>query len=196
MSGTVQRDSDPRVGSSVKLTYDDYLLIPDDGMRHELIAGEHCVTAAPNRKHQAIVGNLHWHLRSYLEAHPLGRAYLAPFDVVLSVHDVVKPDLLYVSNARAARVLESHVQGAPDLVVEVASGSTRRRDEVAKKQLYERTGVVEYWFVDPEVNVVDVFHLRGERYDLEAALRLETSDVLTSRLLPGFAVPLAAVFRE
>lgn len=196
MSGTVQRDSDPRVGSGVKLTYDDYLLIPDDGMRHELIDGEHYVTAAPNRKHQAIVGNLHWHLRSYLEGNHAGRVYLAPFDVVLSVHDVVEPDLLYVSNARAPRVLDSHVQGAPDLVVEVVSPNTRRRDEVAKKRRYERTGVMEYWIVDPEIHVVDVFHLNGERYDIEVALRLAAGDVLMSKLLPGFAVPLAAVFRD
>src|SRR6185503_4736947 len=90
---------------SVKLTYDDFLLFPDDGQRHELIDGEHYVTPSPSRVHQRIVGNLHFALRSYLEAHPIGEIFLAPFDVVFSDFDVVEPDLLYVSNERRRDIL-------------------------------------------------------------------------------------------
>src|SRR5512147_179146 len=89
----------------VKLTYDDFLLFPDDGKRHELIDGEHYVTPSPNLRHQRISGNLYFLIRAYLEAHPIGDVFYAPLDVVFSDYDVVEPDLLYVSRERARDVL-------------------------------------------------------------------------------------------
>jgi len=78
-----------------RLTYDDVLLFPDDGLRHEIIDGEHYVTASPVPRHQVLVGRLHFELESHLRAHPgSGQVFLAPFDVVLSHWDVVEPDLL------------------------------------------------------------------------------------------------------
>jgi hypothetical protein len=59
----------------VKLTWDDYVLFPDDGQRHELIDGEHVVTPTPNRKHQAVSSNLHGLIWSYLQQHPIGRIF-------------------------------------------------------------------------------------------------------------------------
>ena len=91
---------------------------------------------------------------SWLESHPIGQAYFSPFDVVFSRFDVVEPDLLYLSNERASAVLtDANVQGAPELVVEIGSPSTRKRDETIKRRLYERAGVSEYWIVDPEVEL-------------------------------------------
>jgi Uma2 family endonuclease len=142
----------------VKLTYDDFVLFPDDGQRHELIDGEHYVTPSPNLKHQKILGNLHLAIGGWLESHRIGQAYLSPFDVVFSRFDVVEPDLLYLSNERASAVLtEANVQGAPELVVKIGSPSTRKRDETIKRRLYERGAVSEYWIVDPEVDVVRVY---------------------------------------
>jgi Uma2 family endonuclease len=121
-------DAMKRADSGVKLTYDDFLLFPDDGKRHELIDGEHYVTPSPNTKHQRVSSNLHWMLRSYLEGHPIGEVFYAPFDVVFSDFDVVEPDLLYISRERAAEVLTSkHVKGTPDLVIEIGSPGTRKR---------------------------------------------------------------------
>jgi Uma2 family endonuclease len=98
----------------LKLTYDDYLLFPDDGRRHELIDGEHYATPSPNTKHQRVSGNLFLVIGSWLEAHPIGRIFYAPFDVVFSNFDVVEPDLLYLSNERMAEVVTpQHVRGAP-----------------------------------------------------------------------------------
>ena len=112
----------------VKLTYDDYVLFPDDGKRHELIDGEHYVTASPNTKHQRVSGNLFLMIGLWLRDHPIGQLFYAPFDVVFSKFDVVEPDLLYLSNERAAEVITPlHVQGAPELVVEIASRGTRKR---------------------------------------------------------------------
>src|SRR5437870_117154 len=146
----------------VKLTYDDFLLFPDDGKRHELIDGEHYVTPSPNLSHQTVSGNIHFVIASWLEMHPIGRIWYAPLDVVFSQFDVVEPDLLYMSNERAAEVaIPQHIRGAPEIVVEIASKGTRKRDETIKKRLYERAGVSEYWIVDPVVETVRVYR-RGD----------------------------------
>ena len=113
--------------TAVKLTYDDFVHFPDDGQRHELIDGEHYVTPSPNTKHQRVSGNLFFLIVGWLEDHPLGQMFYAPYDVVFSAFDVVEPDLLYLSNERAAQVLTPlHAKGVPELVVEIASKGTKR----------------------------------------------------------------------
>jgi Uma2 family endonuclease len=201
MPGGFQGD-DVRPASSgptegVKLTYDDFLLFPDDGNRHELIDGEHYVTPSPNTKHQQILVELLWTVRAYLEAYPIGRIFCAPLDIVLSRHDVVEPDLFYISHERAAKVLTpQHARGAPELVIEIASKSTRKRDETIKRRLYERDGVSEYWVVDPELDSIRVYRRAGDRFDRAVELTSERSDVLTTPLLPGLEVVLTRVFAE
>jgi Uma2 family endonuclease len=188
---------DPIKRPVVKLTYDDFVLFPDDGQRHELIDGEHFVTPSPNQSHQTIVGNLHALLWNYLDAHGSGRAFVAPFDVVFSHFDVVEPDILFISRERAAQILTAkNVQGAPDLVVEVGSPSTRRRDERLKQQLYERFGVSEYWVIDPELELIKVYRAVEGQYVRIHELTLEHGDVLTTRLLPGLELPLARIFKN
>ena len=181
----------------VKLTYDDFVLFPDDGLRHELIDGEHYVTPSPIRKHQAIVGNLHFLLRAYLEARDAGRVFVAPFDVLFSSFDVVEPDLLYISRERLADVLTTaNVKGAPDLVVEVASPGTRRRDETIKRRLYERFGVAEYWVIDPEVDTIRIYRQEAAGFARPAELLLESGDTLTTPLLPALQLPLVKIFED
>jgi len=183
--------------SDLRFTYDDYLQFPDDGQRHELIDGEHYVTASPNTRHQSIVLNLSVLVGSYLRVHRLGRAFTAPFDVVFSPFDVVEPDLLFVSTARLADVLTAaNVQGAPDLVVEIGSSSTRKRDETIKRRLYERFGVSEYWVIDPELDEIKVYRLVDGRYTRAAELALERDEVLESPLFPGLMLPLREIFEE
>jgi Uma2 family endonuclease len=180
----------------VKLTYDDFVLFPDDGLRHELIDGEHYVTPSPLLKHQKIVANLHVLIGPWLRVRPIGEVYFAPVDVVLSPTDVVEPDLLYLSNERKARVAtDANVQGPPELVVEVGSPSTRKRDETIKRGLYERAGVSEYWVVDADLDVVRVYRRLDERFARPEQLSLEAGDVLTTSLLPGLELPLSEIFR-
>jgi Uma2 family endonuclease len=168
----------------VKLTYDDFVLFPDDGKRHELIDGEHFVTPSPTLKHQKVLGNLHLLIGNWLEPQPIGQIYCAPFDVVFSTFDVVEPDLLYMSNERAEAVLtEANVQGAPELVIEIGSPSTRQRDETIKRRLYERAGVSEYWFVDPEIDVVRVYRRNAEGFARPLELTAEAGDTLTTPFL-------------
>ncbi|ODS52555.1 MAG: hypothetical protein ABS36_16000 [Acidobacteria bacterium SCN 69-37] len=179
----------------VKLTYDDFLLFPDDGLRHELIDGEHYVTPSPNLDHQRISGRLYLAIGNYLQAHPTGEIVYAPFDVVFSRHDVVEPDLLYLSNERASRVVtQTSVQGAPNLIIEILSKSTRRRDRTIKQRLYERSAVDEYWMVDPVTASIRILRQRAGRFAAAADLRADAGDVLTTPLLPEFTVPLAEIF--
>jgi Uma2 family endonuclease len=132
---------------------------------------------------------------TWLEAHPIGQVFFAPFDVVFSRFDVVEPDLLYMSNERAAEVLtEANVQGTPELVIEIGSPRTRKRDETIKRRLYERAGVSEYWVVDPELDVVRVYRRGANGFERPVELRDDTNDVLTTPLLPGLQMPLSRVF--
>jgi Uma2 family endonuclease len=182
---------------ALKLTYEDFLLFPDDGKRHELIDGEHYVTPSPNTKHQLVLGNLHLLIASWLQGHAVGRVFFAPYDVVFSNVDVVEPDLLYFSNERAASVITpAHARGAPELVVEVESPSTRQRDETIKRRLYERFGVSEYWVVDPELDVVRIYRRAGDAFGRAIELTREAGDVLTTPLLPGLDMPLERIFRD
>ncbi len=181
----------------LKLTYDDYLLFPDDGNRHELIDGEHYVTPSPRLNHQGVSGNIYLLIASWLEAHPIGRVYYAPVDLVFSNFDVVEPDLLYLSNERHAQIATpKNMQGAPELVVEIGSPATRKRDETIKKRLYERSGVEEYWVVDPETDVVRVYRREAEGFGRVVELSREAGDVLTTPLLAGLELPLIRIFRQ
>ncbi len=180
---------------SPKLTYDDYVNFPQDGRRHELIDGEHFVTPSPVRRHQQLSLRLVLAIGTYLREHPAGELYDAPLDVILSDVDVVEPDILFVSNERAA-ILQDWVRGAPDLVVEILSPGTRKVDETTKRRLYDRVGVREYWIVDPELELVKI-HRRAEDGSFPRVVELtrESHDRLSTPLLPGFSLDLDELFR-
>lgn len=180
-----------------RLTYDDLCLFPDDSRRHELIDGEHYVTPSLNTRHQRLVGRLHAAFVVYLRQHPeAGEAFLAPFDVVFTNVDVVEPDVLFVCADQRDIVTEMNVQGAPALVIEILSPGTRRVDEKLKYRLFERTGVREYWIVDPELDLVKVYRRASDgSFPRVAELTAEAADTLTTPLLPGLVVPLTDLFR-
>ena len=178
----------------IRYTYEDYLTFPDDGRRHELIDGEHFVTPAPVRRHQRLTVRLTFALEGWLRQHPVGELYVAPMDVILSDIDVVEPDLLFVSNERS-QILGKWIHGAPDLVIEILSPSTRRVDEITKRRLYERVGVREYWIVDDEIEVVKIYRRQEDgSFAREPELSREAGHSLTTPLLPGFSFPLAELF--
>ena len=179
---------------SPKLTYEDYILFPDDGKRHEIIDGELFVTAAPFVRHQKLVVRFTLRVGGFIEERQLGHFLVAPTDVVLSPHHVLQPDLLFVSNEREPILREKNVQGAPDLVIEILSEATRRLDTVVKRQTYERFGVREYWLVDPHRQSVEVWTLTAEGYGRGVVLRAEEGAVLTTTLLPGLEISLAEIF--
>jgi Uma2 family endonuclease len=181
-----------------RLTYDDFVLFPDDGRRHEIIDGEHYVTPNPKTRHQVLVGRLHFEVESYRRQHPgVGRIFVAPFDVLLSRWDVVEPDLLFVAGDQAEIVTAQNVQGAPALVVEILSPGTRKTDEHVKRRLFERGGVREYWLIDPELDVVKVFRRQADgSLPCVAELAREAHDILTTPLMPALGIRLDDLFTE
>ena len=176
------------------LTYEDLAAFPEDNLRRELIGGELIVTATPRLRHQDTVAFLTTELVLYARQHG-GKALPAPTDVLLSDIDVVEPDVICVTAANMQRLEDKFVRGAPDIVVEVSSPTTRQLEVVRKRDLYERYGVPEYWYVDLEVDRVEVYRLNDHgRYPKPEILGRE--DNLTSPLVPGFSVGVAEVLGE
>ncbi|MCA9458433.1 MAG: Uma2 family endonuclease [Nitrospira sp.] len=181
--------------TTIKLTYEDYVCFPDDGKRHELIDGEHYVTPAPLTKHQRISMNLAAALHHHCQQAKAGQVFSAPTDVIFTETDVVQPDLLYIVKEQEHIITRENIQGAPDLIVEILSNSTRRRDERLKRNLYEQHGVKEYWIIDPELDSVKLYRLQDGRYSAPQELSTEQSQAaLTTPLLQGFSLSLHEVF--
>jgi Uma2 family endonuclease len=179
-------------------TYRDLVAVPEDCLRHELLDGEHVVTPSPGTAHQMVLRELFRRLDAHVVAHRLGEVLFAPYDIKLSLFTVVVPDLVYFTADRFARVVnERCATAAPNLVVEVLSPGTRRRDRGRKRAIYEREGVAEYWVVDPIATQVTVLRRRSKEVgfsDVTTFERLRV-DVLESPLFRGLRIPLAHVFR-
>ena len=158
-------------------TWEDVLRMPDDGNRYEFIGGRLYVTPAPAIRHQRISKRLQAALMRILEDAGRGEVFYAPFLVEFpGIGDRVQPDLIFVSDERREIIAEKQVLGAPDLVVEILSPSTAHRDRGIKLDLYARSGVRQYWIVDPVEDVVDVWRFGDipghERLSGELAVRL------------------------
>ena len=179
-------------------TYSDLVALPDDQLRHELIDGEHFVTPSPNTAHQTILGRLFIRLSRYVARHRSGEVLFAPFDVKLSAHTVLVPDLVYFTAGRFEQAVnEKHATAAPDLAVEILSPGTRRRDLGRKRAVYDREGVQEYWLVDPAAESITVLRRPepGGGFTDMVALTRANGDVLESPLFPGLKIRLRDVFR-
>ena len=177
------------------MTYEDLLLLPEDGLRHEIIDGEHYVNASPVTKHQRVSMRLIAEFNFYLREHPVGELFHAPLDIVFSRYDVVEPDLLFISNDRRQIITEKNIQGAPDLLIEIVADSTRHHDEVKKYALYEREGASEYWLIDADRDCVRVLRPNSAGHYVAAA-ELSGSDKLSSPLFPTLDVSLESIFAE
>ena len=173
-----------------KLTYGDYASFPDDGIRRELIDGEVHVTPSPVTRHQRIALRMARSLADHVDAHHAGEVFVAPYDVVLSRHDVVQPDVLFVATLDTGIVTEANIQGSPTLVVEVVSDP--RMDRVRKRELYARHGVPEYWIVDPDADRVEVYRLEGGASYPKPSI-LEPGDALGSPSLSQLSIDVAGL---
>ena len=177
--------------SETLFTYADYCNTPEDE-RYELIDGELFMTVAPSVPHQIVQDNIGRPLGAFIRANNLGRLFYTATDVYLSDTNVVQPDLLFVSRARASIMTYSAVRGAPDLVVEILSPSNTQHDTVRKRELYARFRVPEYWQAESDALEVTVLTLAGEDYDVAGVYGM--GDTLVSPLLPGFSLDVNDIF--
>ncbi|MDQ3693878.1 MAG: Uma2 family endonuclease [Chloroflexota bacterium] len=171
-------------------TYADLAEMPDDGNRYEVIGGELIVAPAPTTNHQLVVTALTSLLWHHAVGQGLGQVFTAPTDVVLSPYNVVEPDIVFVSAARARMVSAAAITGPPDLVIEVLSPRTRGYDLVRKKAMYATAGVPEYWIADPDRRTLLVYTLVDGEYD-----EVETTGgIIRSLVVPGFELTIADGF--
>ena len=167
------------------LTYEDLRSFPQDNLRRELIDGELIVTAARVPRHQRVVALLVIELGLYCRRHG-GEVLPAPLDVYFSETNVVEPDVLYVRPENVGRFTKQYLGGPPDLVVEVSSPTTRRLELVRKRELYERFGVPEYWFLDLDADRVEVYRLDEGSYG--PPVLFGRDETLRTPEAPGFQV--------
>jgi Uma2 family endonuclease len=175
------------------LTLDDLLALDEgSGERYEIIGGELIVSPTPVSGHQHVSYRLTVTIGPYIEAKRLGQLFYAPMTVRLGRHDVVQPDLLFLSAANRALIQNGIVEGAPDLIIEILSPSTQRVDLVRKRALYERAGVREYWIVDLDRRAVRQLVLREGHYE-----EGDTSGgVLRSSVIDGLQIEIASLFHD
>ncbi len=174
-----------------KYTYEDYLNTPE-GERYELIDGELIFLPTPNMAHQEARGNLGTGMYMYAKDGELGRVFFVPFDIVFSDSDVVQPDILFVSKARDRIITHDNVKGAPELLVEIISPFSAKRDWNDKRDLYARHGVIEYWIADPVHRMVSVMLLKNGVLELAGAY--VEGDTVAATALAGFRVGVGEIF--
>lgn len=173
-------------------TYQEYLELPNDGKRYEILKGRLEMTPAPSTKHQDVSRNLGTILWDFVKKHDLGKVYFAPVDVIFDQINVVEPDLIYISKERQELIREAGIFGSPDLIIEIQSPGTLHVDAKRKKDIYERFGVREYWIVDPKEKKAEVFILKGGGYILKGIYT--ENDSIECKTIKGLSVPLAEVF--
>jgi Uma2 family endonuclease len=161
--------------------------------RYEIIEGvRYDFLSSPKYVHQKLLTNFHLAFHSACSAE--GEILLAPMDVHFDADNVVQPDVIYIARENLSIIRDGFVFGVPDLLVEILSESTGRRDKTIKKSLYERFGVKEYWLADPIYRLVEQFVLIDGRYELTATLTEQ--DQLHSSTIPCLIIGLTAVFPD
>lgn len=173
---------------SGKVSWTDYCSWTDD-KRWEIIDGHPYAMTAPRVNHQAVLGELYVLLHTHFKSRPC-QVFLSPIDVKISEYDVVQPDIVVI--CERSKLTETHVEGAPDLAIEVLSPSTQRHDRIRKLRLYAAAGVKEYWLIQPYPAMAEVLSLEGGSYRIAGTYT--ERDTLTSPLFPELILELAAVF--
>ena len=180
-----------------KLTGADYMeLTPPShrGVRYQLIEGDLIEMAGASRAHQGFTGRFYMQLTLQTDDLGIGETAISPLDVAIDEHNTFQPDVLFVSNERR-HIFDNDghgVTGAPDVVVEVLSESTRQRDLNVKLPVYGRNGVREMLAVDLAAESVSQYVGDGQSMTLTRVYA--ANDVLTSEAMPGVAIELGPIF--
>jgi Uma2 family endonuclease len=173
-------------------TYADYAALPDDGRRYEIIDGVLYVAPSPRRTHQTAASWFVYHLVTYVRLTGTGEVFVAPFDVELAPNTVVQPDVVVVLREREHIITETHIVGAPDLVIEIASPGSVGYDRRLKQDAYARAGVREYWYADPAAKTIEVLVLTGDHHTSAGVFTGRSR--IPSQVLPGLPVRVEQFF--
>ncbi|MGI8968777.1 MAG: Uma2 family endonuclease [Chloroflexota bacterium] len=179
------------VSPAHRLTYEDYLRMPEDGHRYEIIDGELFVSPSPSIRHQVAAMNLCLALTQYVRANSLGRVFIAPCAVRLTPDEPVEPDLFFISWEREHIIGEQAVNGPPDLIVEILSPSGVGRDRFTKFNRYAQVGVAEYWIIDPASETIEQYVLEEGQY---VELAPHGDGTQGSRVIPGLRLSVTELF--
>jgi len=174
------------------VTYEVYAEMPDDGNRYEILDGElEMMSPGPSTVHQGVSGKLYLLTQSCAEDYVI---FMAPLDIILTRTNVLQPDLVMIHRDRLDIVAIRGIEGAPDLVVEVLSPSSRKRDKVRKAGIYARHGVPEYWIIDAWARTLERYVLSGEHYVI--ADLFEEGDKVVSDKLPCVSFTVGELLQD
>ncbi len=135
-----------------------------EGTLAQLINNQIYMSPAPNTKHQIVLSEIFNSLFNYVKTKHLGRVLVAPFDVFLNKNNVYQPDIIFIANKNSGGLKENGFHGAPDLIIEILSPATMQFDKEDKKYEYERSGVKEYWIIDPISKLAEGFYLENHEF--------------------------------
>jgi Uma2 family endonuclease len=178
------------------MTVEDLEAMPEDGNHYEVIEGELFVSRAPGLPHQILSVNLVYEFKKYLDLNPIGVIVTTP-GLIFDQYSGVIPDLVFFTHDRSAEIIANdRLVAAPDIAIEILSRGSENiaRDRVAKRQLYAKHGVKEYWILDGENRSLEIYRLSPS--GLELFVVLAPGDDITSPLLPGFSCPLSRILEQ
>ncbi|QWK13523.1 MAG: Uma2 family endonuclease [Aquificota bacterium] len=181
-----------KVVEKKRYTIEDYERLPE-GSPYQLIEGELVMSPAPGYEHQETEKRFFIKLYELVEKTKKGKVFIAPFDVYLDQENAYQPDIVVLLEGSKAKISQKGIEGAPDIVVEILSPSTAYYDLTEKKEVYERSGVKEYWIVDPKRKTFEVYANSQEGFKLISKAKEKGS--VKSELL-GIDLDLKEVFGE
>lgn len=189
-----EKPAEYKVEPGNKLTYQDYLLLPEEpGYRYEILDGVLVKDPSPDVLHQRVVRRLLRVLEDFFCIFdPAGEVFIAPLDVTFQDMSVVQPDLFYVAGEQRRIVKDTRVDGPPALVAEVVSPSSSRKDRMQKLRIYQGAKVQHYWLVNPEERTFECFALREGLYFLAASGM--DDDMVEHPSFPGLSIDLKALW--
>ncbi|SNZ16853.1 Uma2 family endonuclease [Hydrogenobacter hydrogenophilus] len=173
-----------------RYTIEDYEKLPE-GSPYQLIEGELIMSPAPSPEHQEVSINLSYKLYDIVKKTKKGKVLYAPVDVYLDQENAYQPDIVVLLEGSKAKITQRGIEGPPDIVVEILSPSTAYYDLLEKKEVYERSGVKEYWIVDPKRKTFEVYANSQEGFKLLSKAKGE--GMVRSELL-GVDLDLKEVF--
>jgi Uma2 family endonuclease len=176
-----------------KYTYRDYANVPGE-TPCQLIGGDLVLTPPPSMYHQRISAKLVARMRIFAESHDLGEVYHPPTSVYFNEEETYQPDIVFIAKGRTAIIEADRVNGAPDLVIEILSPSTAHNDLQTKFKTYEKYALGEYWIIDPDKHMVDVYRKHGAGLTLRR--KVGGKGLIESKVLPGFKVDAEYLFSD